>query len=123
MSNFIFSNVVLKNNPDLNPDYFFTLSDIKNAGCENGYLICEYDFLLTDIELIAIPWTDYSTTHIDLIKSIGYILKNEYDDNFILNNLVNKPHGRIQIKLNNDKFSFILNIINSKTEYKSIKIV
>lgn len=113
----------LKNNLDLNPDYFFILSDIKSIGAQNGYLISEYDSLSTEIELIAIPWTDYSTNYIDLIKSIAYISNNQYDDNFIMNNLIDKPHGRIQIKLNNDKFSYILNIINSKIEYKSIKIV
>lgn len=85
-----------------NPDYVPPCPDfapIKAIGKKHGYMIAEHGSKDRDYDLVAVPWTTRASKQKVLINA----LCNELDAS-IIGEMERKPHGRLAVILQRDKW-------------------
>lgn len=89
---------------NMRPAYYASIYPLlRNIALGYHYSLAIHGSLLSDMDLIAIPWSDSaSDEHYPMLKAMGKMLGEEWTDEYISKMSELKPHGRIAYSLGMD---------------------
>lgn len=81
------------------PAYVAMFVPLTNIARRHGYALAVHGSLQTDMDLVAIPWTDDAATAYDLMEAIRQwacsVMATMFGEQACVNGPEDKPHGRI----------------------------
>lgn len=87
--------------PTLAPAYASMFPGLAEIAQSKGYALTIHGSLITDMDLVAVPWTDQAVSEQQLVESLATHIKaltgydEEYKKPFGPNYPTDKPHGRV----------------------------
>lgn len=75
--------------------YSILFNPMKKAALELGWMLTVHGSMHSDLDLIAIPWTDDAKPHQELVKALSDCLGPTIWKDYHFKEHIEKPHGRI----------------------------
>jgi len=82
--------------PALYATYYGILVEVAK---EHGYALGLHGTLTRDFDIIAVPWTQEASSHLDLLKAINNIIGIDRRSEKPFDSTEIKPHGRVSYTL------------------------
>lgn len=75
--------------------YAVMFNKLKEVAADHGYALTIHGSMVSDMDLIAIPWVEKVSTHEELVKDLSDALGPTVWKNFHFKERGEKPHGRV----------------------------